>query len=190
LAAAVISAALADPVVEFASNAGWFGPGNFTDRSYLDVVPAFAVGVGILVSYLLAKAPLLVAGRALPRPTVTLLPWIFALQLLALYAMETTEQCVVRGHVLGPIVWLGGPVLVGLAVHAAFCITITLAMARSARRLAEAALRVVALIRAIGTFAVGAPAVSVPRALFEPSFREFSPVLCGIGERAPPPLPT
>jgi hypothetical protein len=45
LCSAVLAAAIADPLVEFASNAGWFGPGNFTDRSNLDVGPVFALGI-------------------------------------------------------------------------------------------------------------------------------------------------
>ena len=45
LAAAVIAAAIADPVVEFASNHGAFGAGNFTDHSSLDVVPALIAGL-------------------------------------------------------------------------------------------------------------------------------------------------
>ena len=43
-----MAAAIADPLVEFASNAGWFGAGNFTDHSNLDVVPALFAGVALL----------------------------------------------------------------------------------------------------------------------------------------------
>src|SRR5579863_7532885 len=51
-AVAMIAAAIADPLVESASNAGWFGPGNFTDHSTWDVVPAFLVGLFFVALYL------------------------------------------------------------------------------------------------------------------------------------------
>src|SRR5208283_1357179 len=41
---AILAAALADPLVEFASNAGLFGGGAFTDHSMLDVLPALIAG--------------------------------------------------------------------------------------------------------------------------------------------------
>ena len=106
-ALAVISAALADPLVEFASNAGWFGRGSFTDHSNVDVMPALLAGAGLMTLYLIRKAGLLVDGEAFPRGVLPLLPAIFILHVFALYAMETTEQFTIAGHVLGPTVWLG-----------------------------------------------------------------------------------
>jgi hypothetical protein len=37
LAAALVAASITDPLVEFASNSGMFGPGSFTDHSNQDV---------------------------------------------------------------------------------------------------------------------------------------------------------
>jgi hypothetical protein len=190
LAVAVITAAVADPIVEFASNAGWFGPGNFTDRSNLDVFPALVVGVGVLALYLIGRARAILAGTALPRRIGSLVPAIFVLQIAALYVMETAEQFVVGGHVLGPAVWLGAPIFASLAIHAAFCLAVTFWIARSARGLAVTTLRVIALIKTTARFAAHAFEILLPRRCDECSFRRLVPVLCRIGERAPPLLPT
>jgi len=185
-ALAVISAAIADPLVEFASNAGWFGRGSFTDHSNLNVVPALLAGVALLAIYLFRKARLVVSSRAFPRGVASLLPAIFAFQLLALYGMETAEQFVVFGHQLGPAIWLGAPPAISLAIHAAICVAVTLWFGRSARTLAATTLRVIRLIRAIATLAVRGSAAPARRVLDARCFKELAPVLCRIGERAPP----
>ena len=190
LAVAVIAAAVADPVVEFASNAGWFGPGNFTDRSNLDVFPALVVGIGVLALYLIGTARAVLAGTALPRRIGSFLPAIFVLQIAALYVMETTEQLIVGGHTLGPAVWLEGPLFASLAIHAAFGATATFWIARSARGLAATTLRVIALIKTTPSFAAHRFEILPRRRCDEPSFRQLVPVLCRIGERAPPLLRT
>ena len=185
-ALAVISAALADPLVEFASNSGWFGRGSFTDHSNLDVVPALAAGAILLMFYLVRKARAVVAGQAFPRGVAPLLPTIFVLQVVALYAIETTEQLVVAGHVLGPTIWLGAPPAISFAIHGAICIAVTLWFGRSVRSLAATTLRVIRLIRAIATFAVRSSGVLTRRVSDVRCFKELAPVLCSIGERAPP----
>lgn len=190
LAVAVIAAAVADPVVEFASNAGWFGPGSFTDRSNLDVFPALLAGIGVLALYLIGRAPAVLAGTALPRRIVTLVPAIFVLQIVALYVMETAEQFVVGGHPLGPAVWLGGPVVASLTIHAAFCLAVSFWIARSARGLALTTLRVIRLIKTTASFAAHAFEMLRPRRSDERCFRQLVRILCRIGERAPPLLPT
>ncbi len=185
-ALAVISAAVADPLVEFASNAGWFGRGSFTDHSNLDVVPALLAGVALMALYLFRRARLVVSGHAFPRGVVPLLPAIFALQVAALYGMETAEQFIVYGHLLGPAVWLGAPLLVSLAVHGAVCAGVSLWFGRSIHTLAATTLRVVRLIRAIATLAVQNSAVRAHRVFEARCFKDLAPVLCSIGERAPP----
>jgi hypothetical protein len=190
VAVAVIAAAVADPVVEFASNAGWFGPGSFTDRSNLDVFPALVVGVGVLALYLIARAGAVLAGTALPRRLVSLVPAIFVLQIAALYAMETAEQLIVGGHVLGPTVWLGGPIFASLPIHAAFCVAVTFWIARSARGLTATTLRVIALIKATAAFAQHPVEILSSRRWDERCFAQLVPVPCRIGERAPPLLRT
>ncbi|MBV8343936.1 MAG: hypothetical protein JO190_02955 [Candidatus Eremiobacteraeota bacterium] len=185
-ALAVISAAFADPLVEFASNAGWFGRGSFTDHSNLDVVPTLVAGAGLMVLYLVRRAPWVVAGRAFPRGVTPLLPTIFLLQILTLYGMETAEQLLVFGHVLGPAVWLGAPPLISLTIHAATCFAVTLWFGRSIRTLAATTLRVIRLIRAIATLAVRSAGMPARRVFYARPFKELAPVLCSIGERAPP----
>lgn len=176
--------------MELASNAGWFGPGNFTDRSNLDVFPALVVGVGVLVLYLIGRAGAILAGTALPRRIGSLVPAIFALQIAALYVMESAEQVIAGGHVLGPTVWLGGPIFASLAIHATFCVAITFWIARSARGLAVTTLRVIRLIKTTASFATHAFEILLPRRSDDRSFRQLVPVLCRIGERAPPLLRT
>ena len=185
-AVAVVAAAIADPIVEYASNAGVFGARGVTDHSNLDVVPALFAGVGLLALFMVRKAPAVLAGRALPRRIVALLPAIFLLQILALYAMETAEQLAVCGHLLGPWVWLGGPPSVSLAAHAVVCFGVTIAVARWRRTLAATALRIVGMIAAIATLPVHAPPPLAPRTFAVVSFKASLLCPCTIGERAPP----
>jgi hypothetical protein len=186
LGAGAIAAAIADPIVELSSNAGWFGHGQFTDRSNLDVVPSLLTGIGLLVLYLITKAGVLAAERSLARSILRRLPAIFVLQILTLFVMETLEQLVVYGHLLGSAVWLGGPLPISLAIHAAICVAVTFAIARSARKLAVTTLRVIRLMRALETFFVhsaGVVASYRPRTV---CLNEFLRALRRVGERAPP----
>lgn len=183
----MIAAAIADPLVEGASNSGWFGHARLTDGSNLDVVPAFAIGLGLLVLYLVGKARLIVVGRMLPRRFTAMLPAIFVLQIATLYAMETSEQFIVYGHALGPMIWLGGPLLAGLAIHGAVCIAVTLVLARSLRALAATTLHVIRLLRALATLAAHSGELVTRGYLFIAPFSTLAPARCGIGERAPPP---
>src|SRR5215469_9937216 len=94
LGVATIAAAIADPLVEFASNAHCFGPGRFTDHSNLDVLPALAAGGLLLAAYfgMKIRTGLAHAGtapnlfrefdRACSPALVSLLPAAFALQIL------------------------------------------------------------------------------------------------------------
>lgn len=183
---AVIAAAIADPLIEFASNAGWFGAGSFTDRSNLDVVPALLAGVVLLGIFFARKARALVANRHLPGRARELVPIALALQICVLYVMETAEQLVTVGHTLGPTVWLGGPAIVSLAIHAVVCVTVTAAILRLRRALAETALRAIAFVASIvKRTAAGAPPLST-RPLARVRARARLPVLCTIGERSPP----
>ena len=185
LAVGIIAAAVADPIVEFASNAGCFGHGVFTDRSNLDVLPALAAAAGLLALFMLRKARAVLDGSVLPRRCWTLLPAIFAVQLVALFVMETTEQIVLRGGILGPAIWLGGPIAVSLAIHAASCAALTLLFVRSARGLAKTTLHVLRVIHAIATFSVMRGVVVRLRAGDVAPCKDV-PLLCRIGERAPP----
>jgi len=196
LAVAWIAAAAADCLVEGLSNAGFFGPGSYTDHSNLDVLPTLIAGAAFVALHLALRvraafdpaAPsLLRAGSAaLSSGFARLLPAIFALQIVTLFAMESTEQRIVAGHLLGGTVWLGGPVLAALAIHAVICAIAAFSLAGAIRLCARTAVRIIVLLRA----------VVVPRAhaALSPfhyrsrgmALRRPAPVLCRIGERAPP----
>ncbi|MGB8910331.1 MAG: hypothetical protein WCC84_16415 [Candidatus Cybelea sp.] len=186
LTIAVIAAAVADPIVEFASNAGWLGAGSFTDHSNLDIIPALLLGVGLLALYMVRRAHAVLAGRAIPRRIAGLLPTVFVLQITTLYAMETLEQIAVWGHPFGAAVWLGGPPAISLAIHAAICMTVTYVVVRSGRTLAATTLRVIRLAGAIASLAVQTVAPLAMRPFDSLSFKALLPVPCTIGERAPP----
>lgn len=184
IALAVISAGLADPLVEFGSNAGWFGAGNFTDRSSIDVVPAILAGIVLLTLYFVRKARAVVAERS-GSALGAVLPTIFALQMLALYVMETSEQLLVWHHPLGPTIWLGGPAPVSVAIHATICTIVAVLLARSKRQIARTTLRVIAIVTAIAAYA--APAgTPVARRVRRIRFKNILPVSGAFGERAPP----
>jgi hypothetical protein len=185
LAVAVIAAAIADPIVEYASNAGCFGAGNFTDHSTLDVVPALLAGVALFGFYLVRKARALVADRGSERLS-GLLPTALALQMLVLYVMETSEQLVVWHHTLGPTVWLGAPAPISIALHALVCVGVVLAVRRSRRVLAATTLRVIALIQAIATLPVKLEKPLPAHRAAPLQIKVLLPVLSAVGVRAPP----
>jgi hypothetical protein len=183
---AVIAASTADPIVEFCSNAGLFGPGHYTDRSNLDVVPALLAGLSLLLLYLVRRAPAIVSARGVSWNVGYSPPAIFVLQLAAVYLMETAEQFVVYGHPLGPTIWLGAPPLISLTIHAAIGIAVTFAIVRWRRTLAATTLRVIRLIRAIATFAAAPEQARVARRPGHTLLKELFPALRAIGDRAPP----
>jgi len=198
-AVAVIAAATADPIVEFASNRGLFGPGSFTDHSYLDVLPALVAG-SLLAAFLVLlrvrqalAAPgnrppdlLRASSRALRSHLASLIPVAFGMQIAVLFSMETAEQIAVTGHRLGGTVWLGGPALVSLAAHALACALVVYALAKIVHACASATLRVIRLIRALTTRRRdAAPPIVVQRRdplCLNLSYRSIR----NSGERAPP----
>ncbi|MBV8074566.1 MAG: hypothetical protein JO140_03975 [Candidatus Eremiobacteraeota bacterium] len=199
LAAGVIAAALADPLVERASNAGLFGPGNYTDHSTIDVLPTLILGALFALWFLVVRLRAACVSRAAigcwlhasnrllaPRAVVRLLPAVFALQLVTLYVMETIEQQIVAGHVLGGTIWLGAPVAIALSIHALFCAAIALSIAWVLRVLAHAALQIVRLVLELATF-VRDELVSACLHFEPPHIRRYAAsVPCRICERGPP----
>lgn len=185
-AIAVIAASVANPVVEYCSNAGLFGAGRYTDHSNLDVLPALAAGLALLVLYLVRRAPAILAGRALSGGYAGSFAAIFALQLAVLYLMETAEQVVVCGHVLGSTIWLGAPLPIALSIHAAVAVAIVSTVVRSKRRLAATTLRVIRSIRAIATLAAAPPKIVAAYRPRRRALKELIAAFRAIGERAPP----
>ena len=199
LAVAVIAASVSDFCVELASNAGWFGSGDYTDHSYLAQIPAILIGAVLIAAHLASRAviafsnPATVRGsllqasdRALRSGLGRLLPLTFVLQIAALYAMETVEQYVVQGHDLGGLIWLGGPVLVALAANAIFTIGFTFFIACAIRALARTAIR--AILHVLESERAYSDAPVVARTLERVAILRSVPVACRIGERAPPPV--
>lgn len=195
---ATVAAAIADPMVEFASNAGWFGPGHFTDHSNLDAIPALIAGTLLLAVYAGLKVRAAIASpsvnvfrafdRACTPALPSLLPVAYAIQLVALFAMESCEQELLWGHLGGSTLWLGGPIAISLGVHALVCALVAIAAATLVKALGATTLRAVALIRTLlRARHNAAPTVGdrLPR-----SVTFVYPTLArrGIGERAPPVL--
>lgn len=193
IAAALVAASIADPLVEFASNSGSFGPGSFTDHSNQDVLPALAAGLALGAVYVFCRARRILTahGGAVVRAIGVrpLLPYIFAVQIALLYGMETVEQIVVAGHSLGGTIWLGGPPAASLGVHAAICTLTTFLMGRLTRFLSQKAVTLVARIVAAIGLAPRSPAMLFLRVTLRAGERRFAPLRRRIGERAPPQLP-
>ena len=92
------------------------------------------------------------------------LPYVYALQLSALFVMESGEQFVASGHLLGGTAWLGGPVLFSLLAHALIGATCLLALGSFMRALSRtfaSLVRIViryvllSLVRSSGTLRTG-----------------------------------
>ena len=131
LTVALTAAALAGPLMEGLANSGAFGPGTFTDGSNLDMFPALCVGTLAAAAFAVGLARRLASPnahapawlrQAADAGRLDLSQWLvtFALQIAVLFAMETGEQIIIAGHPLGGTIWLGGPVVVSLALHAVF----------------------------------------------------------------------
>lgn len=201
-AAAVTAAALIDPMVEFAANSGLFGPGTFTDHSNLYVVPALVTGLALAVLFVMAlvRRSMNLGARYAPnwlrwfsrassaRSLLRLLPAIFVLQLCVLWALETVEQIVVTGHSLGGTLWLGGPVISSVVMHAVGCFVVTWLLSKALRRSAETIVKVVRLVCAILYDAPRTSAASRPRSTEMPWSALREPVLARLSGRAPPSL--
>lgn len=164
LAAGVAAAAVIDPIVERMSNAGVFGPGSFTDRSNLDVIPAISIAGALSLLFVCLSAWRLLSRKSYPpqwvrassravngHSALAFVAPVFITQIAVLFVMETLEQIVVAGHPMGGFIWLGGPIAVSLLLHTAGCLASTWLLWRalhwSAGTLAQAvrwALRILA----------------------------------------------
>jgi hypothetical protein len=188
-AVAIVAAAIADPCVEALSNAGLFGPGRFTDRSNLDVLPALLVGLLCVAMYFVLRVRRELArasGEAIRKRTGRLLVCTYALQLGVLATMETLEQIVVDGHMLGGTVWLGGPVWFALAAHAVACVGVAFVLGTLLRVCARRTVRAIRLIAALVERSVHPPAPIAVSPWEFPTAVHLVLVRCRIGNRAPP----
>ena len=199
LTVAFVAAAIADPLVEAVSNAGAFGSRNLTDHSSVDVIPMLALGAaGALLWMLLQVKRLLNGGSPRPpwiqrwelalsdRSVAAVYPAIFVSQIGILFGMETVEQLAVRGHLLGPLVWLGGPMAFSLAAHAAISLAVAWTLQRILLRCSAAIVHVIRLITRLFTLLAPRSVASFARTMESFGFRTLAPLPCRIGERAPP----
>jgi hypothetical protein len=203
VAVALIAAAVADPIVESLANAGILG-GHYADNNHLSVIPALLVGGSLVLTTLALRC---VDGwRASPatgdwlvdvaktfsqRSPCRDLPYVFSMQLLALFLMESAEQFAIGGKPLGGSAWLGGPIVFSLIAHAligAGCLFALVAFMRGLLRTLASFVRAVvrfvwlALAHAIVCFDAGRRATSL--------FRNQVAHVNHIGGRAPPLLHT
>jgi hypothetical protein len=165
-AAAVAAAALIDPIVEGLSNWGFFGRGHFTDGSNADVIPALCIAAVLLFVAVVSTARKLFSQEPYPPPwlrrcarelhttsLVPLIPAIFILQLLSLFAMETVEQILTAGHPFGGFIWLGGPIFISIAMHLLGCVLISMLLSKivtvSARTVAHILHLAIAVLRKV-----------------------------------------
>lgn len=191
-------------MVETLSNAGLFGRG-YSDHNHISVIPALVAGL-LLMLIALGRRCIELCRRSSERrdwmPGVARhicasspardLPYVLVLQIAALYVMESTEQLLLGGRLLGGAAWLGGPVWFSLLAHALAGAACTLAITRTARAVLKrfAALLAEALDFILLAFAKQPCAIVADRRC-DSSFRPM-PLLDvrRIGERAPPFLPT
>jgi hypothetical protein len=131
MAAALIAAALGDSIVESLSNAGVFG-GSYHDDNHGSVLPTLLIGALVVLEIvavrcfeLLRQRPAgsrgwivdLATNVSMRKPLLDF-PLVFALQMTTLFAMESSEQVLAGGKLLGGTAWLGGPAVASLVTHA------------------------------------------------------------------------
>jgi hypothetical protein len=210
IAVALVAAAIADPVVESISNTGVFG-GHYADDNHTGVIPTLLAG--LLLMFEIAAVRCFqslrssnrskgsngsngrladVAREFSTRSPARDLPSVLALQLAVLFMLESTEQLLVGGKLLGGIVWLGGPICFSLFTHALIgsgCLLLVRrlirAMSTALASLVRIAIEFISIARILGERGAvhrrrGAPA----------HLRAQAPHVRQIGGRAPPLLQT
>lgn len=205
IAAALVAAGLGDPVVESVSNTGIFG-GHYADTNHTGILPTLLAGLIITLEVLLvrlrevwrraaggdAAGGLIQAARELAaRPFARDLPSVFALQLSALFVLESAEQLALGGKLSGGTVWLGGPILFSLSVHALVGGLCTFALGAGMRALLRFASLVATAVRFIWLAIQRETGAGFCLYRQTPRFAcAQAPHVRQIGGRAPPLLPT
>jgi len=131
LAVAILAAGLGDAFVETVSNTGIFGAG-YADDDHHGVVPTLLAGALIALEMLVlrlrevwrhskigARDALIDLAKDIGQGSAARdFPVIFALQLVALFALESAEALATGHQICAGARWLGGPILVSLTAHA------------------------------------------------------------------------
>jgi hypothetical protein len=204
-AVALIAAAIADPVVESVANSGIFG-GHYADDNHTSVIPTLLGGL-LLVLEIVAVRCIDMLRRAPNRSRVRFadiargigtrsaahdLPLVFVMQLAVLFLMESTEQLLVGGTLLGGTVWLGGPIVFSLAMHAFIGAGSLFAIQRVVRAVVSAFASLVGIAIEFILLArnLGEPVLVLGRRDELGRPRAQAPHVRQIGGRAPPLLQT
>lgn len=200
LAAALLSALFSDWVIEGSASIGLFG-GSYAVHDQRSVICTAAVVAGlvflcILRSALEKLAVLRSQGEWIEeaaqdissRWSWTTLGASYLFALASRYAMESARLFEQSGHMAHGIGWLGGPLIVSLTIHAAFCFLAFVGLIECMTALDQAMGRVVAfVVRLIGLLDISnfAAADIIGRDSSDLIGRTYwaSP---HIGERAPP----
>jgi hypothetical protein len=168
LAIAFVAAAIGDALMETISNTGLFGS-TFIDHDQQSVVPllvaSILLGLLLLAARLQYAAALAgtasrdwvreaVAGLSIARPSRQVAP-IFAVQLAAVYAMESCEHALGAGAAIHGLSWLGGPVALSLLLHLTVCLLCIAVVRRVTRALVPGLLAAICdvldwIVRALG----------------------------------------
>jgi hypothetical protein len=200
LAAALMAAAVGDPLVETISNTGILGRG-YSDNNHLSVIPALIAGGAWALAIVckrcleLVRNPserrdwLIDMARSISvRSPLQDVPCVLVLQCAVLFAMESSEQLIAGGRLLGGTAWLGGPIWFSALTHVLLGSLCTLLIARGTRAILRrcAAFVAIALEFIFDAFVRGNSGVFAFR-------RDSSPFRCNqmlhvhqLGERAPP----
>jgi hypothetical protein len=145
MAVALVAAAITDPLVETIANTGVLGRG-YADNDHSSVIPALIAG-GILVLLVIGGRTwaLAIARRITERSPLHDLPFVLILQFMALFGMESAEQLLDGGRLLGGTVWLGGPAWFSIVTHIVIGVACTLLIARSMRAIARRCAAIVSI---------------------------------------------
>ncbi len=197
---ALIAAALGDPLVETISNTGIFGRGYY-DNDHASVVPTLVVGSVLAIVMIVRRTlallraapesgqwPIEMARYISARSPIQDLPYVLVIQFIALFGMESAEQILLGGKLLGGLVWLGGPLWFSLFVHVAIGTVCTVAIARAMRAIVThcATLVVSALEYKLDAFSRENAALFIRRDGESARFRIQVLHVHQLGERAPP----
>jgi hypothetical protein len=200
VAAALLAAAVGDPVLETLARTGAFGP-NFGDDDQLGAIPAVLCAVlvagAIVVRRVLhacgtrsdGRALLLAFGRARPNEPLRHVPAIAALTLAAVYGIEALELRL-GGSAHAGLSWLGAPLALALVAYVALSALAALAVDALLRALVATLTALVREAIALVAFLNRAGAGSLDRGRARTLTRARSAIVARRARgRAPPSLP-
>jgi hypothetical protein len=205
IAVALVAAAIADPLVESISNTGVLG-GHYADDNHTGVLPTLLAGVLLILEIAAVRCfqdlrssggrsldPVADVARGFStRSPAQDLPCVLALQFAILFMLESTEELVFGGKLLGGIAWLGGPICFSLLTHALIGSGCLLLLRRLMRAMSTALVSLVRIAIELILIArdLGERGAVLRRRDVPPHLRAQSPHARQIGGRAPPLLQT